>query len=352
MARYALVVGITQNHTPLQTLEKSVADASAIAAMLRDFGDFEVELVVKPEQTTCKALAAKLREFLEVRALRHEALIYYTGHGFPVLDAFGETEAFLAPSDCVVELGADGRVARQQNGLSLLAVSKLSARAELSNLVMLLDCCHSGYLLEESLLKQTFTTFIQKDYWLMTACRSFQSAYAKQSDRYSIFTGAVLAGLNRDRANDRGEVTVGALFNSVAEAMRGELQEVMQLSLGRQTWVVRYRLVESVPPQIEIDLEAPKISKKSMSDESISIDPPAPTDRSTGKRQRLEKRQTTLQSEWQIRTEKLTQISASFAIQTDPSIKFQLENQIADEEAKILELEQKLDKIEQSIAAC
>jgi Caspase domain len=348
MARYALVVGITQNHAPLQTLEKSVADASAIAVMLRDFGDFEVELVVKPEQTTCKALAAKLREFLEVRALRHEALFYYTGHGFPVMDAFGETEAFLAPSDCVVEVGADGQVVRQQNGLSLLAVSKLSARAELSNLVMLLDCCHSGYLLEESLLKQTFTTFIQKDYWLMTACRSFQSAYAKQKEPYSIFTGAVLAGLNRDRANDRGEVTVGALFNSVAEALRGELQEVMQLSLGRQTWVVRYRLVESVPSQIDPDLEAPKISK----DESISIDSPVLTDRSTGKRQRLEKRRTTLQSEWNIRTEKLTQLSDSFAIQTDPSIKFQLESQIADEEAKVLELEQKLDEIEQSIAAC
>jgi Caspase domain len=345
MARYALVVGITQNHAPLQTLEKSVADASAIAAVLRDFGDFEVELVVKPEQTTCKALAAKLREFLEVRALRHEALFYYTGHGFPVMDAFGETEAFLAPSDCVVEVGTDGRVVRQQNGLSLLAVSKLSARAELSNLVMLLDCCHSGYLLEESLLKQTFTTFIQKDYWLMTACRSFQSAYAKKTEPYSIFTGAVLAGLNRDRANDRGEVTVGALFNSVAEALRGELQEVMQLSLGRQTWVVRYRLLELVPSQIEIDLEAPKISK----DESISIDSPAPTDRSTGKRQRLEKRQAQLQSEWNIRTEKLQQLSDSLAIQTDPSIKFQLQSQIKDEEAKILDLEQKLDEIEQSL---
>ncbi len=352
MARYALVIGITQNQAPLQTLEKSVADARAIAAMLRDFGDFEVELVVKPEQTTCKALAAKLREFLEVRALRHEALFYYTGHGFPVMDAFGETEAFLAPSDCVVEVDADGRVVRQQNGLSLMAVSKLSARAELSNLVMLLDCCHSGYLLEESLLKQTFTTFIQKDYWLMTACRSFQSAYAKKSEQYSIFTGAVLAGLKRDRSNDRGEVTVGALFNSVAEALRGELQEVMQLSLGRQTWVVRYRLVESVPPQIEIDLETPKISKKSGSDSSISIDSPTPTDRSTGKRQRLEKRQAQLQSEWNIRTEKLTQISDSFAIQTDPSIKFKIQTQIKEEEAKILDLEQKLDEIEQSIAAC
>jgi ABC-type branched-subunit amino acid transport system substrate-binding protein len=247
MARYALVIGITQNQSHLQTLEKSAADARAIAAVLRDFGDFQVELLLKPEETTYKALAAKLKEFLELRALRHEALIYYTGHGFPVSDAFGEMEAFLAPSDCVVQLDPDGHVIAQEKGLSLTAVSKLAARAELSNLVMLLDCCHSGYLLEESLLKQTFITFIQKDYWLMTACRSFQSAYAKRSDLYSIFTGAILAGLNRDRANERGEIMVGALFNYVEEALRGERQEVMQLSVGRQTWLVRYPLSKPEP---------------------------------------------------------------------------------------------------------
>jgi Caspase domain len=244
MARYALVIGITQNQAPLQTLEKSAADARAIAAVLRDFGDFQVELLLKPEETTYKALAAKLKEFLELQALRHEALIYYTGHGFPVSDAFGEMEAFLAPSDCVVQLDIDGHVIAQEKGLSLMAVSKLAARAELSNLVMLLDCCHSGYLLEESLLKQTFITFIQKDYWLMTACRSFQSAYAKRSEQYSIFTGAILTGLKRDRSDEKGEITAGELFNFVAKTLRGERQEVMQLSFGRSTVMVRYPLAK------------------------------------------------------------------------------------------------------------
>jgi Caspase domain/Pentapeptide repeats (8 copies) len=247
MARYALVIGITQNHQSLQTLEKSAADARAIADVLRDFGDFQVELLIKPEDTTYKALEAKLLEFFEQRALRQEAVIYYTGHGFQHKGTFGKKEAFLAPSDCVVELDADGQVVRQQKGLSLTAVNALAAAAELSNLVMLLDCCHSGYLLEESLLKDTFSSFSQKDYWLMTACRSFQSAYAKKKEPYSIFTSAVLAGLKRDRSNDRGEITAGALFNYVAEALRGERQEVMQLSVGRQTWLVRYPLSKPEP---------------------------------------------------------------------------------------------------------
>jgi Caspase domain/Pentapeptide repeats (8 copies) len=252
MARYSLVIGITQNQAPLQTLEKSVADAQAISAMLRDFGDFHVELLLKPEETTYKALETKMLEFMNDRALRHEASIYYTGHGFQLKGTFGRKEAFLAPSDCVVELDADGQVIKQQNGLSLTAVNELAAAAELSNLVMLLDCCHSGYLLEESLLKQTFIDFRQKNYWLMTACRSFQAAYAKKSEQYSIFTGAVLAGLKHDRANDRGEITTGSLFSFIANKLRGERQEVMQLSVGGETWLVRYPLVES-EPEVTID---------------------------------------------------------------------------------------------------
>ncbi len=250
MARYALVIGITQNQVPLQTLEKSAADAGAIAAMLRDFGDFQVEVLVKPEETTYKALEAKLLEFFNDRALRQEASIYYTGHGFQLKGTFGKKEAYLAPSDCVVELDVDGQVVKQQNGLSLTAVNALAADAELSNLVMLLDCCHSGYLLEESLLKQTFITFTRKDYWLMTACRSFQSAYARRKDLYSIFTGAVLKGLERSRANDRGEITVGGLFTFIAEALRGEKQEVMQLSVGRPIAIVRYPVAPQPVPAV------------------------------------------------------------------------------------------------------
>ena len=133
MARYALVIGITQNQVPLQTLSKSAADARAIAAMLRDFGDFQVEVLVKPEETTYTALEAKLLEFFKDRALKQEASIYYTGHGFQLKGTFGRKEAFLAPSDCVVELDADGQVVKQQHGLPLTAVNELVAEAELSN---------------------------------------------------------------------------------------------------------------------------------------------------------------------------------------------------------------------------
>ena len=255
MARYALVIGITRNHESLGTLEKSETDARAIAVVLQRDGGFQVDLVIRPEETTGNRLATKLTEFLTVRALRHEALIYYTGHGFPLKDGFGEVAAFLGTSDCVVEWGTESQVVRQQNGLSLTSVSRLAARAELSNLVMLLDCCHSGAVLEESVLKQTFAGFVQKDYWLMTACRSFELAYVKRSEKYSVFTGAVLASLERERADERGVITIGELFSSVAKALRDEPQEVMQLSVGRPIELVRFQL--EVIPIATIDYTNP-----------------------------------------------------------------------------------------------
>ena len=140
----------------------------------------------------------------------------------------------------------------------------------IGNLVMLLDCCHSGYLLEESLLKQTFSTFIQKDYWLMTACRSFQSAYARRSEPYSIFTGAVLAGLERDRADEKGEITVGELFSFVQKKLRGEPQEPIQLSVGRPILMVRYPLAEP-PPWVTRDETNPYQSLNAFTPETAKF---------------------------------------------------------------------------------
>ncbi len=255
MARYALVIGIAANDASLGTLSHPLADAGAIAQVLTTYGDFRVEVLTQPEETTARAIAVKLQEFFLVRSLRQEALLFFSGHGFPVVDEFGEVEAFLAPSDCVVEWGVDAKgktsAIAQRNGLALRSVSALAARAELSNLVMLLDCCHSGYLLEEALLKQTFAAFIQKDYWLMTACRSFESAWAKNSERYSLFTGAVLAGLAIDRADELGAISIGELFAFIPKALKGEPQEVMQLAIGRPIELVRYPL-ETVAKWIEL----------------------------------------------------------------------------------------------------
>jgi predicted RNase H-like nuclease (RuvC/YqgF family) len=67
------------------------------------------------------------------------------------------------------------------------------------------------------------------------------------------------------------------------------------------------------------------------------------------KRQRLEKQRQTLHSEWETRTDKLQRLRDASAIETSPSIKFQLEHQIKDEENTIAKLEKQLAAIEDSL---
>ncbi|MBD1824182.1 hypothetical protein H6F51_17055 [Cyanobacteria bacterium FACHB-DQ100] len=140
-------------------------------------------------------------------------------------------------------------VTQQAEGLSLNDLNAVLGEADLGNLVLLLDCCHSGYLLEKELLAQTFNSFSKKDYLAITACRSFEQAYAKRSDQHSLFTGAVLAGLSRDNTDPKTQAVTGdRLFSFVYEQLKGTGQEAVRLSVGRPIEVVRFR-VEPVMTQ-------------------------------------------------------------------------------------------------------
>ncbi len=251
MARYALVIGIGQNRSPLPSLSKTVGDAGAIAHILRIHGNFEVQELTG--SVSERALVQGFERFLQ-QAHQNEALIYYTGHGFPLAKSFGKTEAFLASSDCEIRLDGDRRVVRQSGGLSLSDVNGVLSQASLSSLVMLVDCCHSGYLLEEELLRQTFSSFSAKDFFLITSCRSFEQARARRSEAHSVFTQAVLDGLSQERADKAGGVTGDALFGSVATQLKGSGQEARRLGVGRSLPIVQYRL-QAPPSPIDNSIE-------------------------------------------------------------------------------------------------
>jgi hypothetical protein len=70
-----------------------------------------------------------------------------------------------------------------------------------------------------------------------------------------------------------------------------------------------------------------------------------------GERQRrkLEEKQSDLEEEYHLLSEKLKRIRKAKAIETDPSIEFKLEQQIEEIQQDILSLEQELDKIEQEL---
>lgn len=67
-------------------------------------------------------------------------------------------------------------------------------------------------------------------------------------------------------------------------------------------------------------------------------------------KRRLEQRRDTVQSELDLRNEKLGRLKMALAIEAAESVKFQLEKQIQAEEAKLAEISDELDTIEQSLS--
>ena len=251
MKRYALVVGIANyQNDALEKLEKPPLDAEAVAQELEKHGDFQEvtrlpanwlsssRAEVAEGELTSEELTEKLRYLLLEQAKNSEAVIYFSGHGIALVSKLsGKQEGFLATSDCEIEIEG-GQVTRQKNGISLRELNDLIREAKASSLVVLLDCCHAGSLLENDLLKQTLTAFNEKDYFLIAACRSQEKAY--EDEKYSIFTEALLKGLSEEQAGTDGKISCDRLFAVIDEELKRKGQEPIRLGYGRSITLVNY----------------------------------------------------------------------------------------------------------------
>lgn len=255
MARYALVVGITDYTNQLSNLTKPATDAEAVEQVLKAHGDFEDIAVLKGKVSTTK-LAEALKTLLQQQAVKNEALIYFTGHGITVSDSLGTQQAYLATSDLTI-VTQGKQIIEQTGGISLLSLNNLIRDSDLSSLVVLLDCCHSGEFLERNLIEKTLTAFIsQRDYYFIAACRGFQQAFAKKSEQHSIFTTALLAGLSPENTNDRGQVTGDRLFDILATELKGSGQEPIRMGWGRSITLINHN-IQTQAETFEVKEECP-----------------------------------------------------------------------------------------------
>ncbi|OKH31132.1 hypothetical protein FACHB389_22155 [Nostoc calcicola FACHB-389] len=243
MARYALVLGIAK-YDNFTNLPKAVNDAEQIAQLLREQGRFDVQplpskliesenrwQITLDKKLTGKELGQALRIFLLEKAKGAEALIYFAGHGFEAPSLTGEAKGYLATSDC----HKDG-----QNAIAFDDLNTLIAKSQLSSLVVLLDCCYAGSLLERSFIKSGFSVFNSKqDYSLITASRAFERA--REDTEGGIFTKAILKGLAEDKADEAtGEINVNDLMSFISRELKGSGQEPIYMGGGRSIPLVWY----------------------------------------------------------------------------------------------------------------
>lgn len=269
MNRYALIVGISQYDTKgLAQLEKPTTDAEAVAQVLEQYGNFtEVKRLpsrINPEtkkremvnqSVTAKQLWQAIETLLKEQARNNDALIYFTGHGLKAEGLSGKPRGYLATSDCQIKADIiksegnkdESRIIEVQDGIPFDDLNHLITQSDLSSLVVLLDCCHSGNLIERNLIQQSFGISLEKDYYLIAACRGYQEGKALKSEEHSIFTGALLRGLRAENASNNGEISCDRLYDYISRELRGTSQQPLKLGWGTSIILINNPLVIAPP---------------------------------------------------------------------------------------------------------
>ncbi|MDZ7291634.1 MAG: caspase family protein [candidate division KSB1 bacterium] len=200
--RRALVVGI--DHYQPNPLMGCVNDAKQMAALLSKNQDgspnFSCKNLLSSESKITRAL---LRENLQ-ELFGHQAevvLFYFAGHG--TLTKFG---GYLVTQD----------YRENDEGVAMLDVLSLANQSNIDEVVIILDCCHSGALGLIPAL-QSAQVHLREGVSILCASRATQPAVEK--DGGGIFTTLICGALDGGAADVTGAVTVAGLYAFVDQAL-------------------------------------------------------------------------------------------------------------------------------------
>jgi len=203
----ALIVGINQyqKNTGLSALTAPVNDANAVYDLLKKYSDFQLVPLpkgIKDDGGYCiaeQALNAEefVREFQGIfnsdpNLAPQDVLLYFSGHGTRKT-GLAQTSSYLACSD-------------DAYAFSLRDLSEAIENSVVQNIVVILDCCHSGEI------HNFFNASTNKRFCLIAASSREAEALALQG--HSLLTDIVLQALNPEQRN-LAEIKTDDLVNFI-----------------------------------------------------------------------------------------------------------------------------------------
>ncbi len=338
---YALLVGVGAD------LPVTVKDATALRDVLVNpsraaYPPDQVELLTETKANRQNILEAFDKLIKQVNSNPDATvIIYFSGHGVQVERQGKPTEYFLVPYG----YNASRRTDTAISGAEFTArIEAMKAR----KLVVLLDCCHAGGVpalkepgevtVKSVPLPPDLLNILETGSGRVVVASSLENEKSYTGTPYSIFTTCLMEALAGKAAVKKDG------FARILDVLIYLLDQVPQRAFGPQHPFVNkvLNLNDNFP------LCYYSGGSKDMPGEA-SAPPTASTGLTAGKRARLEQELKGYQGERVLLAELVGRIRRELIIETSVVRKFQLEQQLQENEASLTRLDGKIDQIEQTL---
>lgn len=233
-----MIVGVGDYPNPADKLAYCAADALSIAHVVsREEYGFDALTLIDHEATVGN-IEDLLRSAFEEDP--ETLVIFFAGHGCETT-----FDNYLVTHDSQP----------MREGLALSSLARTADRfAERgTNVVVILDCCHSGAATPSAIdgsalgaraIESAFSDSSARV--VIAGCRADDFAYENEDLGHGVFTAALLKGLEGEAVDYEGRVTVPTLFQSVSMELRGH----GQTPVLRGTIAGDFALAEGFPPRL------------------------------------------------------------------------------------------------------
>ncbi|UAN51669.1 caspase family protein [Serratia sp. JSRIV002] len=205
--RKALLIGI--DDYPGRPLRGCVNDAIELATLFETHGNgdpnFDVrKLTSNDDDTTASSLHHHVSELFNGNA--DIVVLYFAGHGVIIPET---NTGYIMSTDA--KMGSWGMSMGEILGIANRAHPRIKST------VIILDCCHSGFVGEVEAINNQNVSVIGTGVTILTA--SHRKGEASEEGDHGIFTDILLDGLKGGCCDIRGNITPAALYSHVDQTL-------------------------------------------------------------------------------------------------------------------------------------
>lgn len=231
--RKALVIGIDNYRQA--SLTGCVNDATQITNTIEKNGDgspnFDVKLIT--DQNTKNLARGFLKEEIEslFKGPSDVALLFFSGHG-----AITSTGGYIVTPDFMPN----------DEGISMDEILTLANNSEARDKIIMLDCCHAGYLGSPSVSGSKLAQ-IGEGITVLSACRTEENAL--EIGHSGMFTALLIDALQGGATDLRGYITPGSIYSYIDQALGSWDQRPIF-----KTNVHKFTHVRMVQPPVSLEI--------------------------------------------------------------------------------------------------